>query len=296
MHHPILIAFSLLAVASGPWVTGAARPRVIAPAVAPAASSNPLVGITVPSRIAAVAPEQPGKIVQVTARDGDRVSAGDPLFLLNATLEQLEVDRLRALADSDLHERRAVLALEHAEQQASRIRDLRSRDISSERDLQAAILEVELARLKVEQAKLDRTQAINSHAQAAERLAQRTVRSPFPGIVTARFKGEGEAVERFVPVIEVVSLDPLHVEFDCPLSEQHRFTKGSLLSVAPATRPDDVRTATVLFVSPKATAASHTLLVRAAIANPRLDWQSGLKVFVAQATDVAAPPPSRPGK
>ena len=251
------------------------------------------VGITVPSKVATVSPEQAGKIVEVPVADGDRVDADDVLFRLNSTLEQLEVERLEALASSDLSERRAAAALAHAEQQAERVRDLRNKDISSERDLQDQLHEVELARLRLEQARLERAQAQNSLAQARARLAQRTVTSPFAGVVTQRLRGVGEAVEKFAPVVEVMSLDPLWIEFECPINEQHLFVKGGRALVAPAVRPDDTRVATVLFVSPKSTASSHSFTIRASVDNGDLTWKTGQKMTI---EPLDAEPPSKPGK
>ncbi|MEZ6038371.1 MAG: efflux RND transporter periplasmic adaptor subunit [Planctomycetota bacterium] len=272
-----LIGLCALCLGTPPHTAGTAPPQS-------------LVGISVPSRIATIAPEQAGKLVTMPVHDGDRVAAGDVLFALSSTLEQLEVDRLRALADSDLAARRARATLAYAEQQAKRERDLRDQEISSERDLQAQEHEFELARLRVEQAELDHAQARNALRQAEERLAQRTVESPFDGVVTHRFKSVGEAVEKFVPVVEVMTLDPLWIEFECPVTDKHLFREGGTVAVAPAVQPDDVRTATITYVSPKATAASHSFMVRAAVPNPDRSWQTGLKMTVEPDTTQAAPP------
>jgi RND family efflux transporter MFP subunit len=253
-----------------------------------------LVGISMPSRVATVAPEQAGKIVEMPLQEGDPVEAGAVLFRLNSTLEQLEVERLGALAESDVFTRRAAASLEYARLQAERMRSLREREINSERDMQAQAHELELARLRVEQARLEMAQAKNELAQAKERLAQRTVRSPFDGIVTQRLKSAGEAVEKFAPVIEVMTLDPLWIEFECPFTEQHRFVKGEQITVAPAVVPDDVRTGTILLASKKANASSHTFTVRASVPNADLRWKTGLKVTIGPPPD--GDTPSRPGK
>ena len=73
-----------------------------------------LVCIAVPSKIALVSPEQAGKIVMLEVKDGERVTTSSVLFRLNSTLEELEVERLEALANSDLLERRAKKTLEFA--------------------------------------------------------------------------------------------------------------------------------------------------------------------------------------
>jgi RND family efflux transporter MFP subunit len=277
-------------VAIGAW----SSVRTIDQPVPRPAKDNPLIGVTVPSKIAAVAPEQAGKIAAVPVSEGDRVTPETVLFRLSSRLEELEVVRLRDLADSDLSRKRAAVSLRHAEQEERRVRDLCDQKIASDRDLQAQIHEVELARVRLLQAHLEHAQAANELAQAVERLEQRTVRSPFAGIVTQRLRSEGEAVERFVPVVEVMSLDPLWVEFDCPVAEERSFEVGGEIVVAPAVRQDDVRSAKILFVSMKATASSHTFMVRAAVANPDLRWKAGLKMVINPSP--AAQPPSRPGK
>jgi len=239
-----------------------------------------LVGVTVPSKVALVSPEQEGKIVELGLRDGDQVTEHTVVFRLNSRLEQLEVDRLQRLADSDLYERRATVSRDHARQEAERMRDLRSKEISSEHDVQKFEHDLAIAELAMEQAALDKKQVLNQLAQAEERLEQRSVHSPFDGVVTARFKQQGEAVEKFVPVVEIMCLDPLWIEFECPIQRQHEFTNGSQVLVAPARRPNDSRTATVTFISLKANASSHSFMIRASVPNPDHDWKTGLKMLI----------------
>ncbi|MFN6194023.1 MAG: efflux RND transporter periplasmic adaptor subunit [Planctomycetota bacterium] len=275
---PWLSAFALAAL----WL-----PRGAVPGAAPTAD---LVGITVPSQVPAVDEEQDGKITAMPAQEMQRVEEGELLFELNATLEQLEVERLRALADSDVAGRRAAVMLAQVERDTKRIVEMAEQDIVSQSDLQAQQQELELARLRVDQAQLERAQAVNALRQAEERRAQRSVRSPFRGVVTQRLKSAGEAVEKFVPVVEVMSLDPLWIEFECPLTQQHLFRKGGTAVVAPTEAPDDKRTATILLTSVKSNASSHSFMVRAAVPNPELRWKTGQKMTVE--ADGAQPAPA----
>lgn len=242
--------------------------------------------------MALVSPEQAGKIVKLEVRDGDQVTTDSVLFRLNSTLEELEVARLQALANSDLFERRAQKTLEYAEQQAQRMAELREQDINSERDMQKQAHELAIAKLALEQAQLDRHQAKNQLAQAKARLAQRTIYSPLQGIITGHFHGTGDAVERFLPVVEVMSLDPLWIEFECPIQQEHLFRKGAQVRVALARRPEDSRDATIEFISSKATASSHSFTIRASVPNEDLTWKTGLKMTVSAATDFTPSTPS----
>jgi len=262
------------------------------PSEPPVAPPGALVGITVPSKMALVSPEQAGKIVDLEVEVGARIATGSALFHLNSRLEELEVERLEALAASNVFERRAKLTLEFAQQQEARTSTLHNKDISSERDMQKQAHELAMAKLAVEQAQLDKQQAKNQLLQAKERLAQRTVLSPFDGIVTMQLRGQGEAVEKFVPVVEVMSLDPLWIEFECPIEMRDRFKKGAIVLVAPARRPNDIREATIEFISSKANASSHSFPIRATVPNKDYAWQTGLKMTVE--TNASPFTPSKP--
>lgn len=254
-----------------------------------------LLGLSVPSQVATIAPEQSGKIVAIPVGDGDPVAQGQVLFRLSSKLQELEVERLRALAESDLIELRARTGFEHAKKQEARVRQLRAKEISSDSDLQERVYELELSRLRLNQAVMEQAQAANELEQAVERLAQRTLASPFAGLVAQRFKSVGETVEMFVAVLEIVDLDPLWVEFDCPVADERFFAIGTEVSLAPAVRPEDVRTGTVVYTSIKASPSSHTFVVRAAVANPANDWKSGLKMLVRRLPS-SGDAPSLPGK
>lgn len=249
-----------------------------------------LIGLSVPSQSASVAPEQSGSIVRVPVRDGDLVAKDDVLFELSARLQRLEVERLRELAESDLIELRAKAGLNHAKRRASRVGELRDMKLSSESDLQDQTYEVEVAELRLSQAKLEKAQAANEYEQAKERLAQRTLKSPIDGIVTRRFKQVGETVEKFDPVVEVTALDPLWIEFDAPVADDRLYRIGTEITISPSVRPDAVRKARIIYTSVKANPSSHTYLVRAAVSNPKRDWKAGLKILVRRPRPAAAKP------
>lgn len=257
---------------------------------------TPLVGVSVASKEALVASEQPGKIDALPFVLGDRIEKGQVIFRLNSRLEQLEVERLLPIVESNLAVLRAELGLEHALQQEKRTRDLRNEQISSDADLQEKVVEVKLARLKLKQAQLEAGQARNQLAQAREKLDQRSVKSPFAGVVTQRFKSEGESVERFAPVVEVINLDPLWVEFDCHVTDQNKYRHGAAIEIAPAHNPLDKRTATIVFLSPKGEASSHTFMIRAEVSNRDLLWKSGQKMLIYPPAAEITEPAAKPGK
>lgn len=251
-----------------------------------------LVGLTVASHLAAIGAEQAGTIVEMPVREGARVKQGDVLFSLSSRLQQLEVDRLRAIVDSDLEQSRAAASLKHARDKTERMRQLSVQQISAQAALQEVELESELARLSMGKAEFEREQTRNELQQAEERLAQRTLRSPLDGVVTRRFKQVGETAEQLVPVMEVMSLNPLSIEFECPLAAEQSFRLGGFVRVRPAVGDHRPRLAEITHVSLKATPASQAFLVRASLANEDYSWRSGLKVFL----EAAQVPPAAPAR
>lgn len=274
----------------------------VASTTAPARRSpfdDGMIGVSIPSRAAAVAPEPAGTIATMPLLPGQAVRAGDILCTLSARLQELEVERLAALVASDIDARRAGIGLDHMTARQQRQRELAAAAVGSEAALAEAELEQELATIAVQTAALQRELASNELAQAQERLAQRTLRAPFDGVIARRWRQSGEAVESWQPVVEVVALDPLWIEFECPLAQLPACGLGATVHARPTESKDVARPATVVFVAPVATTATGTVTVRAALANPGASWRAGLKMMVRCSDgggEAAAPTPPGGGR
>ena len=81
-------------------------------------------------------------------------------------------------------------------------------------------------------------------------------------------------------MLELIKLDPLWVEFECPVKDAVKFRSGTQVVVCPAERPDDQRTGTVEYVSMRANAASSTFRVRVTLTNNERVWKAGLKMLI----------------
>ena len=253
--------------------------------------SQALVGVTGPSHLAKIAAEQSGTIVRIHAHEGEHVESGSALFQLSDRLHRLEVERLEAQLASNLERERAAAELQHANQRASRVRTLTHQRISAEADAADADLDSQLARLALDRVEFDQELLRNDLAQARERLAQRTLRSPMNGLVTRHLKQTGETADQLEPVVEVMSLDPLWVTFHCPVQRENDFPLGSRVRLTPTQSAAQPRWATIEHVSMQSTVAGHTFAVRASMPNPGYDWRSGLKVLVEPAPPTNAAPP-----
>ncbi len=90
----------------------------------------------------------------------------------------------------------------------------------------------------------------------------------------------GEAVEELEPVFQVVALNPLWVEFDCPVSDEKKFPMGKKVRVSLTSDAGSQRVGEVIWVSSMANPASHTFRVRLRVPNTVNPWKGGLKVRI----------------
>jgi Barrel-sandwich domain of CusB or HlyD membrane-fusion len=86
-------------------------------------------------------------------------------------------------------------------------------------------------------------------------------------------------VDELQPIVKIVRLDPMWVEFDCPITDAGLFPKGGESRVRLASDKTVVARARVVFASETADAASQTFRVRLQLESRRR-FKTGLKVFV----------------
>ncbi|GAF90680.1 unnamed protein product, partial [marine sediment metagenome] len=99
---------------------------------------------------------------------------------------------------------------------------------------------------------------------------------PFDGVVGQRLVSEGDFVQIGMPLVELVSLDPIQLVFRLAEVDSGRVAVGQKVNVSVAPHPDEVFEATVDVVYPTIDPASRTLRVKAALANPAGRLRPGL--------------------
>jgi membrane fusion protein (multidrug efflux system) len=203
---------------------------------------------------ASVAAEVAGRVTAILVTEGAAVEQGHIVFEIDRERRELELNNARARVE----EARANVAQQ--EREARRLRQLHSSGTASQAELDRAETGLRLARSQL------------AAAQAALGLAERALRdasvaAPFSGFVARRHVSEGEFVTRGRELFELVSLDPIEIEFSLPERDSSRIAIGQKAEVRVAPFPDEVFTATVTVISPKIDPRSRTLRVKAAIAN-----------------------------
>jgi RND family efflux transporter MFP subunit len=237
------------------------------------------VGVTVPSESLQIGAAQSGIIERMAVTEGQFVKKGDLLFRLTTHREELEVARLLVESQSDTEVREAKARLVQAEREETRYIDLHRRDIAGDAELDTRKREAEVARIRLDRATVMHRVAVLRHKEAEARLRQRIVHSPIDGYVAERLHRGGESVDELQPVVKIVRLDPMWVEFDCPITDAGLFPKGGESRVRLASDKTVVARARVVFASETADAASQTFRVRLQLESRRR-FKTGLKVFV----------------
>jgi RND family efflux transporter MFP subunit len=250
-------------------------------AVATAAvAGDPYDCVIEPGQSVLVGSSVTGILAEVPAQRGMAVRKGDIVARVEASVEDATVDLLRLRAN-DLS---AVVAQE-ARVALARARKVRADQLLERRTIASDAHEEIVAELAVAEADLDRSRMAVSFAalelaRAEAEVALHEVRSPIDGTVTAQVLSAGEFVNQDRHIVEIASLDPLHVEAFLPVEMFDTLRPGSRASVLPAL-PGQIRvTARVTVIDRVFDALSNTFGVRLELDNPDGNLPAGLRCTV----------------
>lgn len=247
-----------------PEVATPARPVVVAEvAVRTLEERIESTGELLAKSRAEVAAQVDGEITEVHAEEGDPVAEGDLVLAIDPERRELERDRARARVEE------ARAAVREQEREVARVRVLAEQEVASETRLDSAETALATARARLA--------AAEAELGVAERaLRDAGVRARFAGVIARRHVQVGEFVAPGQPLFELVSLDPLEVEFDLPEADSARVSVGLPLEVGVSPFPGEVFPAEVTVVSPVIDPRTRTLRVRALIRNEDARLSPGL--------------------
>lgn len=203
---------------------------------------------------AELAAEVDGRVTELLRDEGDSVAADEPLLTIDPERRELEMADARA----QLAEARAGMG--EAQREHDRIEKLQSRGAASNSQLESA--QSGLAAAK------SRRSAAAARLGVTERaLRNATLRAPFSGLVARRMVSRGEFVRPGDPLLELVALDPIEVEFHVAERDSGRVAMGQPVGVLVAPHPDEVFDAVVTMIAPTIDSRTRTLRVKAELVN-----------------------------
>lgn len=245
-------------------------------------------GVATPEASVVLSVPIEGVLRKLEVREGTRVAKGQVLAQLDDTLARAAVDAARFAAKNRTAIDHARADLDFAKQKLERLEKVG-------KSIPAMILEE--ARAKQMQADAALQSAIAAQHQAElnlrvelARLERCTIRAPFAGVVTRVFANPGATLTTSRELIQLVSLDTLHVDMHLPLSQFGKLHTGKIYRLeagAPAKRRLEGR---LVFIDPMLDAATRTLRCRFLIDNKTLGLPAGFSLrMVAQKTERSKP-------
>ena len=189
-----------------------------------------------------------GRIQRLLVRQGDRVRQGQLLLVLDQTQLRAEVASLRA------------------EMQTNRLNYQRYQDLARQGAASA------LQRDEFRQAYIAAREALV--AREAD-LAFKDLRAPIAGTVADLRVKQGDVIEAGVPLTRLIRNDRLLARIDVPAVYAGRVRPGQRVLLLDASRAQPLAEGQVSTVDPGVAAATQTLLVKAAFANPRGSLRNG---------------------
>ena len=251
----------LLACGAGPAV-GQTAPEPANPAlnlprpVMPVQSGNAgkqlgddMVCLLEPHKIANVGSPVEGTLSQVLVDRGDSVGKGQVVAKLNSSVEAANLDLKRAQE-------------EFGKRKVERNVELFKQELISNNEKDEIETQTRIAGLEVK--------------QQMEVLEQRSIRSPFNGVVVDRFLGAGERVSN-EKILRIAQIDPLNVEVIAPVELFGRIRPGMSADVKMDPMLKGVYKARVVVVDRVIDAASGTFGVRLELPNPGNRIPAGIK-------------------
>ncbi len=243
----LLIAVALAFGAAG-WIMR--TPEVDVYIVRPSTVERVLavVGRARPTALVDVRSPNPGKVIALLHDDGDRVAPGEPLAIIEATVEQAETRVGMAQARVARAERdRARLAFE------------RTRILTGKGIMARVALDEAQAALQAAQASLDAATATTT--AASERVRQFTVRAPMAGLVLYRPIDSGQVVSATTSLFQLGSLQGAEIQAQVDEAYADSLRPG-LGARAALTGSDQTFRARIAEISPRVDSATGGRLIK----------------------------------
>lgn len=250
-----------------------------------ASRASEIEGFTEPYRNINVAASEMGLLVTLDVREGDRVTAGQMLARLDQTVLNRTLEIARAAMDSSGRLEAAKADKRMHQESLEQLQQLRSRGHASQRELDRAQAQTDIAVARLKEAQEDLAVRALEYARARAQLQERCVVAPIDGIVTQVYKEPSEFVSPNDPnVVKIVQLDPLLIVFSVPIAEAKDLARAQTVQVRRGERSIQ---GTVEFVSPMADAQSGTVHVRVRIPNPGESIPGGVSCHLVLPDDAA---------
>lgn len=222
-----------------------------------------LTGNVIAERQSEVAANVAGRVVSAPIERGSKVSAGQPLVIVDPRAASLSLEA--STAQSELAKAQAAQGREDC----ARAERLRAAGTITQSDFERQMTACRATQLQAEA-------AAAQAGLAAKNATDTTVRAPFAGAVGERYVNVGEYVQPMTRVASLFVYDPVRVNISVPEAAIARIREGQDLDVRVAAYPERTFAAKVQYVSPALRAQTRDLVVEARASNPDAALRPGM--------------------
>lgn len=188
-----------------------------------------------------VRPEVGGRIERIHFEEGGRVSAGQPLFTLDASVARAALNEAQANVEN------------------SRRANARAAELADSQLIAKSDYDTTRAAFAVDQARV---------ASARAALSKMTLRAPFSGRIGLREVSVGDFVSVGQDLVPLVRMDPIEVDFSVPEGALSRIASGQSIDVTVDAFPGETFAGKVVAIAPVIDPNSRSVQLRAEIPNP----------------------------
>jgi membrane fusion protein (multidrug efflux system) len=196
-----------------------------------------------------IRPEIAGRVATIHFKEGQMVSAGDPLLTLDQDEYQAQLAGSVAEAGMD-------------EISFKRLQDLQRKNLTSQQNLDEA------------KAKLDASRARQTLDRV--RLDKTVIRAPFAGTVGLRLVSPGAYVKPGDDIANLESLGSMKLDFRVPETYMARLGVGQTLTARVDAYPEQGFEGTIYAIDPALDPETRTVLLRARLPNKSNKLRPGL--------------------
>jgi membrane fusion protein (multidrug efflux system) len=216
-----------------PVIVGQVEQRDFVPDIEGLGTARALESVLVTSRVS-------GRVQEIFFREGARAKAEQPLVRLEDDEERAELKATEAEA-------------EQAESRRQRMTELNSKGLVSRDQLEEQNQVAKSAQARLELARV--------------RLAQRTIRAPFAGVLGFRQQSLGSLVQPGSPVVTLDDVDRLRVEFSVAEALLGDLVPGATVEVRAAAWPERTFTGRITALDTRVDEVTRAVRVQAQLDN-----------------------------
>ena len=251
---------------------------------------------TLESRVqVTISPKISGRIEEILADQGDRVTQGQPLVQLDDDELRQQVEIAQASLDAakagvkrlETDRDRATAVAAQAAREHHRLEQLVTQNASSQSDFDKAVEAVAIAEAGVARAEAaiaegqqQVTTAEKTLAYQQARLADSTITVPFDGLIVRRQRDPGDVVVPGSPILQLVALEQLWISAWIDETEMARVAVGQPARIAFRSEPERSYPGSVTRLGREADRETREFVVDVQVLELPTNWAVGQRAEV----------------